>query len=156
MKQHSRPLTGQRGAAAVELAILLPAFLAFLLFTLFTARVLWCYTVAQKAAQDAARYLSTVSEKEMREPVLAVAAAEVASEIVRMEIAELNPGPIPPEFEVRCGDYRCSGVYNAPLPETVYVAIRMQVLPFPEVFFFDAGSWGVPVVARSVQHYVGK
>lgn len=154
MKQPFRPLSRQRGAAAIELAFTLPAFAAFLFMTLFVARLLWHYTVAQKATQDAARYLSTISVQEMRQPTLAAAAAATARAIVLMEIGELNPGYIPIEFNVECDNDPCTGAYNT-LPETVRVSIKMQVTAFPEVFQVDMDPLGIPIRVESIQHYVG-
>ena len=60
--------THQTGAAAIELALTMPIMLCFLLFPIFYAMCFWHNTVAKKAAQDAARYLSTEPQSEMRTP----------------------------------------------------------------------------------------
>ncbi|MDT1837773.1 pilus assembly protein, partial [Acinetobacter baumannii] len=42
----------ERGSAAVEAAIVLPALILFLAVPLFLARIFWYYSVAEKAAHD--------------------------------------------------------------------------------------------------------
>ncbi|MCC2972492.1 TadE family protein [Massilia sp. IC2-476] len=84
--------TRQLGVAAVEAALLLPILIVFLSLPLFYARCMWHYTVAQKAAQDAARYLASVPKAEMLSTTLGAAAANRAVEIATREIAELAPG----------------------------------------------------------------
>lgn len=54
-----------QGSVAVEMAIILPIFLVLLAAPLFLAIVFWCYSAGEKAAHDAARYLSTATPAEM-------------------------------------------------------------------------------------------
>lgn len=145
----------QRGAAAVEFAVLLPVLVLVLTLFIFFARVFWHYTAAQKAAYDAARYLSSVSEQEMRDDVLAPAAAAIANEIAQAEIAELSPGRgARPRVEIQCGGARCDGVWDAPLPRTVTVTVRMGM--FDDLFnVVDVGRYGILIVGRAELHYVG-
>lgn len=82
----------QRGSAAIEAALLLPILIVFLTLPIFYARCMWHYTVAQKAAQDAARYLASVPKAEMLSSALATAAGNRAIEIAAREMAELAPG----------------------------------------------------------------
>lgn len=144
----------QTGAAAVELALILPILLTFLLYPIFYAMCFWHYTVAQKAAQDAARYLSTVPQSEMRSPELAEAAGDMAVEIAQRELAELAPGSeirVPKAYcgSDICGD-RSSGT---PLPETVRVQLRFSVYdPFGVV---DVGWTGAEITANYTLRYVG-
>jgi Flp pilus assembly protein TadG len=146
--------TRQRGAAAVELALIIPILLVLLSFPLFFARYFWHYTVAQKAAQDAARYLSTVSHVEMRVGKLAQAAAAVASDIATAELAELNPGPNPPQVVIQCGTVPCLGVGGTALPQTVRVQVSMDM--FDDIFgAVDTGQYGMRISADVVMRYVG-
>jgi len=144
----------QRGAAAVELALLLPIFVFLMSFPLFLGRYFWHYTAAQKAAQDAARYLSTISEQEMRDPALAPAAAALANDIVQMEIAELDTGGLRPRVAVQCGGIPCMGVTTSPLPETVAVIVQMDMLD--HIFGLDFGRYGLRLNVRYEVRYVGK
>lgn len=155
MKRHFRFNRIQRGAAVVEFALLLPIFLAILTVPLLTARCLWHYTAAQKAAHDAARYLSGISAQEMREPDLARAAADIAEDIVETEIAGLAPGgAYDIDVVVECGGDPCRGVRTSALPDTVTVSVSMNM--YDHIFGFDTGRYGVPIEARYEMRYVGR
>jgi Flp pilus assembly protein TadG len=144
----------QHGVAAVELALILPILAAILAAPLFLSVYFWHYTAAQKAAQDAARFMSTISVQEMRAGNLARAADATASEIARIEVAELNLASSAPTIEVYCGRVRCTGVGSRPMPETVFVSVRMDMFDqfFGEV---DTGRYGFPITAEVEMTYVG-
>lgn len=151
----SRSARRQRGAAAVELALIMPIMLVFLAFPLFFARYFWHYTVAQKAAQDAARYLSTISVQEMKIGSLNQAALAIASEIATTELAELNPGMAPPTVAFLCGGYPCAGTGARPLPDTVLVRVTMDM--FDNIFgIVDTGRYGLPITVDVEMRYVPK
>jgi Flp pilus assembly protein TadG len=114
----------QLGVAAVEFAVLLPLLIVLMTAPLFIGRVLWHYTVAQKAAHDAARYLATVPEAELRTPGMAPAAVAVARDIAAAELADLNLGPYPPGVTVLCDTAVCSGLA---LPTNVRVGIQVEM-----------------------------
>lgn len=153
MKTRSFRPSGERGAAAVELALILPVMVSMLVFSLLIGRFLWHYTAAQKAAQDGARYLSTISEQDMREEILAAEAVDVTRQIVRAEIAELNPGATPPSIIISCGDEPCSGIGGLALPDTVSVTVRMRF--FDLLGLIDTGRYGIPINATAELRYVG-
>ncbi len=143
----------QAGAAAVELAIIMPIMLSFLLFPIFYSMCYWHYTVAQKAAQDAARYLSTVPQSEMRTPALARAAGETAIEIVNREIAELTPGSEIWPYAY-CGPRICGDRNKADdLPETV--TVRLTFSMYDPFGFVDVGWMGAVINADYTLRYVG-
>ena len=149
----------QKGAAAVELAFVLPILLVLLTAPLFIAVYFWHYTAVQKAAQDGARYLSTISEQEMRDPALAVAAANNAREIVRGEIADLFPNPDDVTIILRCGASAnglinlCTGVRDGRLPEDVDVGVQFYLKD--QLFgFVDTGRYGWSVSAVATVPYV--
>lgn len=143
-----------RGAAAVELALILPLMLALLAGPLLLARFCWHYTAAHKAAQDAARYLSTVSRQEMREPQLALAAAEVAREIALTQVAELPTDAGGPRVEVHCGEAACGGVGEGALPTTVRVRLDLDMAEL--IGLGAAGGRGIVINVDAVMPYVGK
>jgi hypothetical protein len=144
----------QRGAVAIELALTLPIMLIFLTFPIFYASVCWHYTVAQKAAKDAARYLSTISVQEMRSKKLAPAAAAIASEIVRTEIAELSPGSVIDDPVIECGADPCKGTTSGPLPTTVRVAVKFDM--YDRWFgVVDTGRYGWHIESNVTMRYVG-
>ncbi len=86
--------------------------------------------------------------------VLAPAAAAIANEIVQAEIAELGPGRgARPRVEIQCGGARCDSVWDAPLPRTVTVTVRMGILD--DLFnVVDVGRYGILIVGRAELRYV--
>lgn len=148
-----KPLGKQGGVAAVELALVFPILLAFLMCLMFISSCFWHYTVAQKAAQDAARYLSTVSAQEMRSPALARAAVAVATAIATREMAQLSPGSTIAPPEIRCGAQSC-GMRAGIVPSTISVFITFSMF---DTFFgtFNTGRYGLPITADVTMNYVG-
>src|SRR4051812_38658701 len=120
----SRILRRQRGGVAVEMAVLLPILVMLLAFPLLLGRIFWHYSVAQKAAHDAARYLSSVPYAEMNNPSRSQSAASLARDIVLAETAELTPGgAFPVSIGITCDDGPCD--YGVPTTVTVLVRVRM-------------------------------
>jgi len=145
--------TRQGGAAAVEAAIVMVLLVTFLTFPVFYARIFWHYTVANKAAQDAARYLSTVSAREMASRTLSKAAGDLAIEIARTEIAELGPETRMDAIVVYCGVAPCGS--NAGItPSTVKVTVTLHIF---DTFFgvVDTGRDGWTLTADVTLPYVG-
>jgi len=140
----------QRGIAALELALVLPIFLVMLAFPLYLGRVLWHYTVIERAAQDAARYLSTIPVSEIKNTALAPAVAAVANNIISAEIAELAPGIEPPSVNVTCDGGACVG-FAVPLTVTVNIQLQMD-----DVFFSEATELSMPLTAHVSYPYLGK
>lgn len=152
MKNTSSKRSKQRGAAAAELAVILPVLLRWIFVPLSIGRSFWHYTAAQKAAQDSARYLSTISVQELREDELAEQAAAVAKNIALAGIQEHNPGTREPEI-IMCGDDPCTGTGALPVPENVRVTVRMRY--FDMLGLIDAGRYGITINAVSVVNYAG-
>lgn len=151
--RHPRCRQRQRGVAAVEAAVLIPVMLVLFTFPVFLARVYWHYTVAQKAAQDAARYLSTVSRQEMRSTTLSAAASNVAAAIARTELAELAPEGSSATPIVQC-DMRPCGSQAGVVPATVRVAVTFNMV---DTFFgvVDSGRYGLRINADVTMNYAG-
>ena len=144
--------TREGGAAAVEAAIVMILLVIFLTLPVFYARVFWHYTVVNKAAQDAARYLSTVSAREMASRTLSKAAGDVALAIVMAEIAELDPDALVDEPVVQCGTVDCGRTGAS--PATVRVVVTVQIF---DTFFgaVDTGRDGWTLTADVTLPYVG-
>lgn len=147
----------QRGSAAVELALILPVFVLLLVFAFYFGRVYWHYSVAQRAAHDAARYLATVSQADMLTPVAGggdAAAVAVARDIVQAETQWLRPGPYPIEVYVDCDGYGCTG---HTLPKKVRVALRMYMYDdfFSSYTSGFGGTSGLEVLADVKIPYAG-
>lgn len=149
-----KPRRRQAGAAAVELALLMPMLLVFLTMPLFYARVMWHYTVAQKAAQDAARYLASVPHSEMATPAQAAAAGALAIEIARREMAELSPGSFIQGPFAYCGTESCGGLSVGTVPDTVRVNIKFNM--FDTILGVEDVGWdGLEINADVRMRYVG-
>ncbi|QOL48472.1 TadE/TadG family type IV pilus assembly protein [Massilia litorea] len=143
----------QAGVAAVECALLLPVLIAFLTLGFFTVSIFWHYTMAQKAAQDAARYLSTVPVAEMMTPASARAAGDLAQEIIRREIAEVSSSSEIGTLETFCDTSNCGGNAAGTLPTTVRVHFLISMFdPFGLV---DTGWYGLQITANYTMRYAG-
>jgi Flp pilus assembly protein TadG len=146
----------QNGVAAVEFALLLPILVVLLAVPLFLSYVCWHYSVAQKAAHDAARYLSSAPRSEILTPTGGeIAAAQFAKSIAEIEVAELKPGPFPILIEAQCNGLMCIGNVA---PTTVRVAVRMQVVDqfFPLLTAFLGTGEGIWLTADVTMPYVGR
>lgn len=150
------PRSGKReaGIAAIECALLLPILLVFITFPLFYARYLWHYTVAQKAAQDAARYLSTVPRSEMMSPELSAAAGDLAIEIATREIAELAPDSGITGPKTFCDAENCGDLTPGTAPTTVRVRLAFSMSGDPNGLI-DFGWGGLRITANHTLRYVG-
>jgi Flp pilus assembly protein TadG len=145
----------QRGVAAVELAILLPVFILVMAPLILYARYMWHYTVAQKAAQDAARYMSTVSATEMRSKTLAAYAQAVAVQIARTEVAELAPGDVIPDADVSCDTRNpCTPANGTALPQNISVLVYFNFSD--PLFNVYLGPYGKSIEAKVTMRYVGR
>lgn len=154
MKRH------ECGSAAVECAVVLPLLFAVLAGALFFGRFFWHYTVAQKAAQDAAEFLATASPTELQIPSPSGDAYVVlaARAVAQAEIAELNPGMYVPTARVYCDSAQCE-MYK-PLPRMVSVHVGMRVddpflTLFTSLFTSDTSAIGIQIDATGRSYYVG-
>jgi len=143
----------QAGVAAVELALLLPIFLWILTMGFFSVSIFWHYTMVQKAAQDAARYLSTVSAAEMMAPAQADAAGLLAQNIARQEIAEIFPSSSVTKIEAFCDDSHCGAAAAGTVPATVHVKFSIAI--YDPTGFVDVGWYGFPITASYTMRYAG-
>lgn len=145
------------GVAAVELAFCLPILIGFLLLPIFFARVFWHYTIAQKAAQDAARYLSTVPQSEMIAPASAAAAGNLALEIIRRQIAEMSPDAQVGTLQAFCNTAsstdNCGANFAGSVPTSVRVSFRLTM--YDPTGLIDFGIYGLQINANYTMRYVG-
>lgn len=145
-----------RGSAAVEMALILPALIAFMAAPLFLARVFWFYSVAEKAAHDAARFLSAASPLEMQDtsaspfsPVTLLATA-----IADAELAEIAPS-----LHLKVVSITCDGMYCAGQGVPQYVRASVQIRVHDDILgpitdpFFGAG--GLQLTADVTMRYAG-
>jgi hypothetical protein len=125
----------ERGSVAIEMAAVLPILLLVLAMPLFYARVFWYYSVAAKAAHDAARFLSTATQAEMR--TLADSEDEARVATIARWIADSETESLKPVMErriisVQCGYPPASSLSYGPCADNVvplmvrvYVSTRM-------------------------------
>lgn len=158
MKQSNciRSPSWQRGVAAVELAIILPILVALLAVPFYFGRVCMHYEVAEKAAHDAALYLSSVPVTEMKSQARIGAVLGVAQQIYDLETAELNPGPYPATPGFSCNAIPCAGLS---IPDTVSVSVQMRVVDILFPLFttnYTDEEGGIVLLAQVTLPYVGK
>jgi hypothetical protein len=121
------PTRRVRGAVLVEFGLLFPVLIVMMTAPLFFGRVFWHYTVAQKAAQDAVRFLAAANAAEIKTPGAGGAEAPIAAvarQIVLAEIGQLNPGPYAPGVDILCDGGTCFG-YQVPTKVAVRVTMPM-------------------------------
>ena len=144
------------GSVAVECAVFLPILLLTLAVPLFFARVFWYYNVAEKAAHDAARFLSAATQAEIKaqgsgfsEPPI----AGVARSIAMAELEEITPGLDGLRVDVQCDGGPCGII----VPQTVraFVRIQMRDWIFPAFSSAYYGDEGVILVTDVTMRYAG-
>lgn len=145
-----------QGGVAVEFALVLPIMIVMLAVPLFFGWIFWHYTVAQKATQDAVRFLASATAAEIKTsgPAGEAPVAAVARAMVMAEIAELRTGTDPPVVDVLCDGRTCAG---AKIPGRVTVSVQMSIM---DTFFSDATlkyTGGAPILLNPVAStdYVG-
>ena len=112
----------EEGVVAIELASVLFLFILLLSLLLFWARVFWYYSMAHKAAHDAARYLSRATPAEIQtfgSGYSEAPAAGVARWIIESELGVLRPLMRPMWVYVECGARNGTGSENRSLPANV-------------------------------------
>jgi len=155
----------QRGSVAVELALVLGTILLPLMAAaLFFGRLFWHYTVAEKAAHDAARFLAAASPTELKtqcqNPFYDACIVSTARALARAELAELNPGSSFPQVIVECDDDACLVNKNSPLPKVINVHVSMTVedpflTPVTMLFTGDMSNMAILINATGRSYYVG-
>jgi Flp pilus assembly protein TadG len=155
----------ENGSVAVELALVLGTILLPLLAAaLFFGRLFWHYTVAEKAAHDAARFLAAASPTELKtqcqNPFYDACVVSAARALARAEVAELNPGPSFPQVTIECDDEACLASKTSPLPKMINVHVHMTVedpffTPITSLFTGDMSSIAIQIDATGRSYYVG-
>ncbi|WP_312520397.1 TadE/TadG family type IV pilus assembly protein [Massilia sp.] len=154
-----------QGAVAVEMALVISFFTMLLTLLLFWAQVFWYYTMAHKAAHDAARFLSRASPAEMQ--TLGAGGAEapvagVARWIVDSEIGALRPVMQPFWIYIECGTRSATGGTafgncGSRIPE--FVRVRMELgfneSLLPDMLFGYFGQNDFTLQPDVAMRYVG-
>lgn len=146
------PMNSQRGVAAVELALVLPVLIALLTLPVFFGIYFMHHTVVQKAAQSAARYMSTVRKTEIRSPMLAAAATDAAKGVARETLADYNLAQ-GASIDIDCDTWECLGGNALPTHVRVMVTYRIR----DDIFgLINTGDYGWAVKAQVTMKYAGQ
>jgi Flp pilus assembly protein TadG len=155
----------ERGSVAIELAAVLPVLLLILVMPLFYARVFWYYSVAEKAAHDAARFLSSATQAEMR--TLGDSGVEARVATIAQWIAATETEMLVPVMErriilIQCGYGSGSSLSFvscsdnvAPSVVRVYVSMRMYDDLFSEFTSALYPEEGLHLNSDITMRYVG-
>jgi len=139
----------ERGAAAVEMAIIMPVLLSMLIAPFFLAVYFWHYSAVYKTAYSGARFLSTVSVREMNSPELSEAMEARIQRIIDDGLADLHPAARP-LVDIDCDGMTCG---DGP-PQEVLVRVRLRI--FDSYFGnFYTGDRGLLIQAAVRMRYVG-
>lgn len=139
----------QRGSVALELALVLPFVLTLLSAVVFCGRLSYHYEVANKAARDGARYLSSVAALNMKNPALAAQESNLAQAIVEAELSAL--GASQPSVVVTCDSIPCAMVSGTPSEVAITV-----IAPVPNIFpGYLPGLLDQRLIITSRARYVG-
>jgi len=145
------------GGVAVEMAIVMPLLILLLAVSLFFARVYLFYSVGQKAAHDAARFLSTATQAEMRTPGggfnearIAALARWIAQEELR-EIVDFTDGIL---IDIECN----TGACGAAVPDMVHVRVQITLHDtiFGNLTTSYLGNTDMVMVGNVTMRYVGR
>lgn len=136
---------------------MLPLLILILALGLFFARIYMFYSVGQKAAHDATRFLSTVTQAEMRTPAGGFGEARVAA-LARwiaqeelMDIVGFTDGIM---IHISC-DLRACG-QDIPKTVTVQVQIILHDDILDSLTSVYLGNTDVAVVGDVTMRYVGR
>jgi len=139
MRRHVRCRASRRqaGVAAIELALIMLFFMGLLPVVLLFGRALFLYTVVQKSAQDAARYMATLPLQQMTNDDTANQAAAFATQLVRQALAETGPVLNANRIRVDClyasGDYPCGSYVTRPLQVRVKFVAELPIAFLPDL-----------------------
>ena len=119
------------GYIAVEMAFVLPIFMLLLAVPFFFARVFWYYSVGEKAAHDAARYLSMANQAEMRTYGGGFSEAKVpavARWIAQQELEEILPFTDGINITLLCDSIVCGGAVPATVRADIQIGLHDTIL----------------------------
>lgn len=157
MKERPKPYQRKaEGSVAIEMAAVLPILVMLLTVIFFLARIFWFYSVGQKAAHDAARFLSTSTQAEMRTPGGGFSEAQVAAVarwIAQEELQEILPYTDGILIDIHCN----TGACGAAVPSTVHVGIQITLHDsiLDGLTSIYLGSTDMLLVGNVTMRYVG-
>lgn len=159
MKRRARAgRPNQKGIAAVEFALVLPVLILLIAFTQFFGRMFWNYTVALKAAHDAATIVAMASNSEiatMKSDSGEIEISKIARQVAQSELAALNTNNVSPAtIDITCDAGTCRG---DAVPTDIVVMVKMKMVDFVLPFYTNevAGPEGMSIHAEVRVKYVG-
>ena len=140
----------QKGIAAVEFALVLPVLILLIAFTQFFGRMFWHYTVALKAAHDAATIVAMASNSEiatMKSDLGEIEISKIARQVAQSELAALNPNNgSPATVDISCDALTCRG---DAVPTDIVVAVKMTLVDFILPFYTTEVTGPEPMTIRA-------
>lgn len=155
-----RPWPGRRqaGVAAIELALIMLFFMGLLPVVLMFGRALLAYTVVQKSAHDAARYMASLPLPQMSNVGTATQNAVFAKQMVAETLAETWPGMDTSRIDIACmyadDVYNCGTYASRPQQVRVKFAVDMPIDFLPimlRIWLPDLSS--IPLRANATVRY---
>jgi Flp pilus assembly protein TadG len=146
----------EQGSVTIEMAFSLTILTLFLAVPLFFAQVFWYYSVAQKAAHDAARFLSTASRLEMA--TLGTGDSDAPVSVLARQIALAETDEIRPMLDSRSITVLCDlAQCGFSVPQTVRVQVRMRISDkiFSGITDDFTNGQGIYLTADSTMNYAG-
>jgi len=119
------------GSVAVEMALILPLFLILLAGPLYMARAAWFYSVGQKAAHDATRYIATATQAELRTGGGGFNEARVpaiARWIAQQELGEIVPLSDSIVITIQCDGDGCGSLAPTRVRTGVQITLHDNLL----------------------------
>lgn len=143
----SRPR--QRGAVAVEMAVLAVVMFLIMAGIFEFSRAFWYYNALDKASRDAARFMSALSSVEITDSSKTTAALTVAKNLAMATAngANVSPAIVAADIDILCDSAACTG--TKPTNVTVTISLDMNfgsIFPFVSV---TNGSYGDVTLAPS-------
>lgn len=120
-----------KGSVAVEMALILPLFLILLAGPLYIARAAWFYSMGQKAAHDATRYVATATQAELRTGGGGFSEARVpaiARWIAQEELGEIVPFSDSIAIMIQCDGDACSTATPTRVRTSVQITLHDDIL----------------------------
>lgn len=145
------------GSVAVEMALILPLFLILLAGPLYMARAAWFYSVGQKAAHDATRYVATATQAELRTAGGGFNEARVpaiARWIAQQELGELVPLTDGIAIGIQCDGEPCSALTPTQVHTSVQVTLHDHLLGSLTMDYL--GSTDMTMTSEVTMRYVAQ
>lgn len=147
----------EKGSVAIEMAFVLPILISLLTLMLFFARIFWVYSAGQKAAHDAARFLSTATQAEIRTGGSGFNEARypaVARWIAQQELMDVLPMVESIAIGPLCDNVPCSTTVPQNVRVSVEISFRDEI--FEDLITAYLGSPNIILKSQVELRYVGR